>query len=155
MGPSVSLIDLTPFLSADRVVFLPEGSEKDEILANLAEVTARSEAVTDGPAFARAIFEREEVSSTGIGGGIAVPHAKLPSVESFVITIGISRDGIPFDAKDGGLVHLVVTIAASDDLREDYLKVLATVASRFKDPDIYARVVAAEDPDTVVAALLA
>lgn len=147
------LIDLRAFLAPERILFLDGQVNKREALLRLAELTTRCRAVGDKKAFVRAIFQREEVSSTGIGGGIAVPHAKLPSIEGFVITVGVSRTGIPFAGKDGRPVNVLVMIAASDRERETYLRVLATVAARLKDPAVCEAIVAASEPEQVIEAL--
>jgi len=136
-GPGQPLLpDLAPYISADRVHFFAADADKSAVLARLTELTAAHPAVTDAAAFTAAIIEREEVSSTGIGGGIAVPHAKLPSIDDFVISIGVSPAGVEFAAKDGGPVYLAVMIAASDAELPRYLQVLAAVASRLKDPAV-------------------
>ena len=134
--PGAPQLDLTPYLAADRILFLDDGCSKADALQTLAERTGQHDNVRDADAFVRAIFEREEVSSTGIGGGIAVPHAKIPTNDGFTISIGISRSGLDFCAKDGEPVHVVVMIAASDREREAYLKVLASVASRLKRQEL-------------------
>ena len=72
---------------------LDAGMSKRCPLRILAQTTAGEPSITKKDDFVRAIFEREEVSSTGIGGGIAVPHAKLTFNLDFVITIGICPDG--------------------------------------------------------------
>lgn len=147
-GPA--LYDLTTCVSPERVCFLPAGINKNEALKQLAHCTAKHTAITDRDAFVTAIHERELVSSTGIGGGIAVPHAKLPSITDFVITVGICPSGMPFDAKDNKNVRLLVMIAASDQERENYLRVLATVAARLKNNQRCKQLVAASNASTVI-----
>lgn len=153
LGPT--LVDLAAYVSTERVRFLASGLEKPVALRELAELTASHPSVTDRGAFLQAIYEREEVSSTGIGGGIAVPHAKIPSVAGFVISIGISRAGIDFKAKDQRPVHLLVMIAASDSARDTYLKVLATVAARLKNEAVCRSMREAPDGAAVISAMLA
>ena len=75
-GPAA--IDLSAFLAAERVVFIAEGTSKADALDQLCTAVSAAPGVGDPVGFRKAIHQREEVSSTGIGGGIAVPHAKLP-----------------------------------------------------------------------------
>ena len=130
------LIDLSTYLHPQRVIMLESGITKDQALRTLATATANEPSITEKDAFIQAIFEREEVSSTGVGGGIAVPHAKLPFNLDFVITIGICPDGIDFNAKDGEPVAILIMIAAPESERTAYLRVLATVAAMLKNREI-------------------
>jgi len=149
-----NLVDLHPYVALDRVVFLQEGLNKEQALQRLATTTAAHPDVRDAAAFATAITERERVSSTGIGGGIAVPHAKIASVYGFVISFGISHSGLAYQAKDDRPVHILVMIAASDQERDTYLKVLATVASRLKQPQLVDQLLTASGPAEVLAAFV-
>lgn len=151
--PRPALVDLSAYLDPDRILFFAPGTTKPEALQQLSVRCASCPAVTDTAAFTAAIFERERVSSTGIGNGIAVPHAKLPSVDGFAIAVGISPDGIAFDAKDDQAVTVLVMIAASEHEREGYLKVLATVASTLKQDAVRAALIAASSADEVLQAI--
>lgn len=151
--PRPALVDLSQFLDSDRILFLGEGTTKQQALERLAERCAASPAISDPRGFITAIFERERVSSTGIGGGIAVPHAKLGSITGFAIAIGISQTGIPFEAKDDRDVHILVMIAASEHERETYLRVLATVASTLKRDAVITAIRSAQQPAQVLEAM--
>lgn len=152
LGPP--LVDLSPFLAPERVIFIDHEIDKQACLAELARATASNPSISDPEGFLTAIYERELVSSTGIGDGIAVPHAKLPSIDGFVITIGVAREGVDFQAKDDQPVRLLVMIGASDAARDMYLRVLATVASRLKDPTICKTILGSDDGQTVINAIL-
>jgi mannitol/fructose-specific phosphotransferase system IIA component (Ntr-type) len=151
--PRPALVALSQFLDPDRILFLSEGTTKQQALERLAERCAASPAVADAHGFITAIFERERVSSTGIGGGIAVPHAKLGSITGFAIAIGISHAGIDFEAKDDQDVHILVMIAASEHERETYLRVLATVASTLKRDNVISAIRSATAPAQVLEAM--
>lgn len=151
--PRPALVDLSAFLDPERILFLEPGTTKHRALEQLSLRCSACPAVGDALAFTAAIFERERVSSTGIGDGIAVPHAKLPSIEGFAIAVGISRDGIPFQAKDERDVHILVMIAASEHERDTYLKVLATVAATLKRPAVCEALRGASRAEQVLRAL--
>ena len=151
--PRPSLVDLSAYLDPSRIVFFNDAVTKHAALQALATELSQAPAVSDANAFMAAIFERERVSSTGIGNGIAVPHAKLPSIEGFAIAVGIAQDGIHFDSRDGEPVRILVMIAASDQQREAYLKVLATVASTLKRDEVCAALLTAQASDAVISAL--
>lgn len=135
------------------MVLLQAGITKAQALRTLAVTTAGDPSITEKDAFIQAIFEREEVSSTGVGGGIAVPHAKLPYNLDFVITIGICAEGIDFAAKDGEPVSILIMIAAPESERTAYLRVLATVAAILKKSSVVTALRAAKDSESAIACL--
>lgn len=154
-GPGALGVDLAPYVSAERVLTLAAPITKRELLRRLVDLTAAHPWVTDKPAFAQAILEREEVTSTGIGQGVAVPHARLPSVVGFVISIAVCPAGIEFAAQDGAPVHVAVMIAATDQDRKTYLRVLASVAARLRAPGVVpALAAAAGDPERIATTFL-
>lgn len=147
--------DLAPYLSPRRVLVLPGQPPKHHVLASLIALTTDHPAVGDRAAFAHAIRDREEVTSTGIGGGVAVPHARLASVSGFVLTIGLIPAGVEFAAQDRKPVYVAVMMAATDGDRQTYLKVLAAIAGRLKlASTLPAMLAAAGAPDRVVSAFL-
>ncbi len=148
--PGPFLVDLGRFAGADRVIRVRGDPGKREVLRKLAELTAQHPSITDKSAFVRAIFEREEVTSTAIGSGVAVPHARLVSISEVLLSIGLCPDGVDYGAADGQPVRIVVMIAASDQDRRSYLPVLATVAARLKDPAVRAAMLTAPNPRAVL-----
>lgn len=128
-------VDLADYLTADRVVFL-EPQNKDSCLTRMVEVLAAAPEIEDPDALLKAIVERENILSTGIGFGIAVPHAKIPSVASFVMAVGVCGEGIAFDAIDGSPVHIVVMIAGPDGQQDQYLRILARVTLLLRNEDV-------------------
>lgn len=147
------LLELKPYVAASRIIFFEEPVLKHDVLEQLSSCAAEDETVTDTEAFRNAIFEREEVSSTGIGRGVAVPHAKIETNTGFSITIGIARHGIDYDASDEQPVYVLFMIAATDQERKAYLQLLATVAKLLKQESVYSALCDASDPQDVLAAL--
>jgi mannitol/fructose-specific phosphotransferase system IIA component (Ntr-type) len=137
------------------VLVIPGQPAKHHVLSALIALTTDHPAIGDRAAFAHAIHDREEVTSTGIGSGVAVPHARLPSVGGFVLSIGLIPAGVDFAAQDRKPVYIVVMMAATDQERQTYLRVLAAIAGRLKAATtLPAMLAAAGDPDRVVAAFL-
>ena len=112
-------ISLENIIPPERVVLL-KAVTKDEALQELAAVISRAPEVADGRRLLRAILEREQIMSTGIGLGIAIPHAKIPEVRDFVVGLGKSDAGLEFNSLDGKPVHFVVMIAGPEDQQERY-----------------------------------
>jgi PTS system fructose-specific IIC component len=143
---------LAPFLNPQRVLVLAGSPNKRTVLLELGDVVADAPEVGNRTAYLKALFDREDVTSTGIGGGIAVPHAQMASITGFAIGIGLVPEGCDFTAKDGKPVRVVVMIAAPEGDRPTYLKVLAAVAGRLSRPDVIAAMLAAPNAKAVIAA---
>jgi mannitol/fructose-specific phosphotransferase system IIA component (Ntr-type) len=90
------------------------------------------------------ILERERLSSTGIGSGIAIPHAKHPLADRQIAAFGRSRVGIPFDAIDRKPVHLIFLIVGPVGANEAHLKVLARISKFLHDTSFRERLFTAE-----------
>jgi mannitol/fructose-specific phosphotransferase system IIA component (Ntr-type) len=147
--------DLAEMISEDRIIDL-KSETKEGALRELVEALATSSSVLDKEALFRAIIEREKTLSTGVGIGVAVPHAMIPEVTGFVIAIGRSHKGIEFDALDEKPVRIIVMIAASDKhSRGDYLKLLARLMQRLRGKDFRRRVMFAKTPREIYDAFLA
>ncbi len=82
------------------------------------------------------ILEREELGSTGIGRGVAIPHAKHAAVKKVVGTVGICPEGIDFRALDGGQVFVVFLMMSPPDAREDHLKAMKKVADHLRNDTV-------------------
>jgi len=145
-------MNLSRFLSADRIVDLT-ARDKAGALRELSAVLCTSRDVTDGKAFQKAIIDREAILSTGIGLGIAVPHAKVSSVRDFTVAIGRSKAGIEWESLDGHPVTIVVMIAASDKQASEYTKLLAALVTRVKPDEMRRKILAAAKPEDVLALL--
>lgn len=140
-------------LSPQRVVDL-RGATKEEVLAEMVGALATSPNVTNARDLLEKVLEREEVLSTGVGVGLALPHVKIASVKDFVVGVGRHRAGVDFDAIDGEPVHLVVMIGCNESQSADYLKVLSKVVRSLKEKAFQDRLMAAAKPADVVALFL-
>ena len=103
---------------------------KEEVLEELTDLLEKTGKVSDREDFLKTIREREELGSTGIGYNIAIPHARSSGIKSLVGALGISKEGIDFDALDKEPVYLFFMLGAPQNASGDYLKALATI-SRF------------------------
>jgi len=136
--------DLGEVISEDRIVDL-KAETKEEALRELVAVMATSNCVLDKEALFGAILEREKTLSTGVGIGVAIPHAMIPEVTGFVAAIGRSHRGIEFDALDEKPVRIVVMIAASDKhSRGEYLKLLSRLMQKLRSKDFRRRIMFAK-----------
>jgi fructose-specific phosphotransferase system IIA component len=143
-----AMFRLAELITEDRIVDL-KGNSKDEVLKELVEVLAKASEVEDKEGFYRAILDRESILSTGIGLGIAVPHAKISTVKSLVAALGKTKKGINYGALDDQPVNIVVMIGANDAQQSDYIRALARVTLLLKNEKIRQAIVQADTPGKV------
>ena len=145
-GPT---IDLRDHLAPEQVIDLTARS-KDEALVQMVDAAATTDAVTDRDELLLAVRAREKILSTGIGLGIAIPHARISSVERFVVALGRHAKGLDFESIDQKPVHIVVLIAGPKDTQKPYLELLAQLSKRLKLADVRTKIAEGADPAEVV-----
>ncbi len=141
-------MDLSDFLTPDRVAIL-NSTDKPSCLDEMCRLISRSTAIADANDFRRAILRREETLSTGIGLGLAVPHAKIDTVKNFVLAVGIQPRGLEFDSLDKKPVHIVVMVGTPADKQREYLRLLAEITSLLKEEAVRVRILEAPDVASV------
>lgn len=97
----------------------------------------------------KAIMKREELGSTGIGRGVAVPHTKHPSVERLVGTVAISKEGVEFASLDGELVQLFFLLVSPPDRPGDHLRALENISRQLRDETFCRFLKQAKSPEDV------
>ncbi|MCP4137362.1 MAG: PTS sugar transporter subunit IIA [bacterium] len=129
---------MSPVISYTDKKFVKELNVKDKFQAidDLARVFDSSGVCSNIDALIKSLKEREEIMSTGIGVGIAIPHAKIECVKKMAFAIGVSKDGIDFDSMDGEPVHLVLLVAAGEKQHKEYLRLLANIMAILKKEDV-------------------
>ena len=142
---SESQIQVRNILSPERVVFINHSSKHDA-LVQLSEVLATAPQVKNAAELTTEILKREELMSTGIGRGIAIPHVRLPSVTDLVMAVGVCRKPIEdFQAIDDQPVSLLFMIAAAYNQHSYYLKTISHFSAIFKQNDLVSEMVGAKD----------
>jgi PTS system nitrogen regulatory IIA component len=97
-----------------------------------------------------ALVDREKIMSTGIGFGIAIPHAKIKGVREIAFAVGISQSGIDFDSMDGKPVHIIILFAAGERQQKDYLTLLSRIMSILKDEAVRAQIINSGSADEII-----
>lgn len=87
----------------------------------------------DEESIVSAILKREELGSTGIGNGVAVPHTKHPSVDQLVATVGLARDGVDFASLDGEVVHILFLLISPPERPGDHLRGLENISRHLRN----------------------
>ncbi|OGW87017.1 MAG: hypothetical protein A3C35_00645 [Omnitrophica bacterium RIFCSPHIGHO2_02_FULL_46_11] len=106
---------------------------KEDVLKELVDVLAQVENIGDAKGILKALIERENLGSTGIGQGIAIPHGKTDKVTRLVAVLGISKSGVNFDALDGEPVYIFFLLVAPKATAGPHLKALAQISRLLRD----------------------
>lgn len=109
--------------------------DKETVIAELVDSLQAAGEINsaDRDDIVKAILKREELGSTGIGRGIAVPHTKHPSVTKLVGTVGVSSQGVEFDSLDGEKVQLFFLLVSPPDRPGDHLRALENISRQLRD----------------------
>ncbi len=102
-----------------------------ELITSLVSASRVSE--DDRDSIISAVMKREELGSTGIGRGVAVPHTKHPSVDRLIGTVAISGQGVDFDSLDGEKVQLFFLLISPTDRPGDHLRALENISRQLRD----------------------
>lgn len=123
------------FISVKAIKPELESKDKEAVIRELAaSLVASGDIMEDSvESIIKAILKREELGSTGIGRGIAVPHTKHPSVEKLVGTVGVSSEGVDFNSLDGESVHLFFLLVSPPDRPGDHLRALENISRQLRD----------------------
>ncbi|HRI87366.1 MAG TPA: PTS sugar transporter subunit IIA [Candidatus Hydrogenedentes bacterium] len=137
-------------IEKEAVIIFQSGITKHEALDQLAEAIANLGVVSDVEKFLHALRERENVMSTGIGSGVAIPHVRIDSITKPTVGIGISHEGIEFNTLDNKPVHIVILFAMPTGSQKEYLGLLAHVMTAMKAPGFRYELGACETQEAVV-----
>ena len=126
-------MNLSAFCGTNLIELDLTSNTAEKVLVELAKLLANSDKVKDADAVYKALAEREELASTGIGFGVALPHARSKAVTGLTIAVGRSKKGIEFGALDKGLVHLFFAIVVPDTAVNTHLTALGKLSYLLKD----------------------
>jgi mannitol/fructose-specific phosphotransferase system IIA component (Ntr-type) len=145
---------LSSKLTPELVLVDPEVRTRDELFRLFGDVLHDQGIVEDPTAVASRLVEREEILSTGIGGGVAVPHAQVPGLGKLVMTASVHPDGIEYPALDDEPVRLVFCLLGDATTTADHLAGLARLARLARSRESLSDLVAAESGREFVDALV-
>lgn len=126
-----------------------KGETKQAVLREAAELIAAEHKLNADEIF-QILVEREELGSTGIEEGLAIPHGKHRDVRDMVMCVARSTRGIDFESRDGKPTHLFVVLIAPENDAGKHLKALARVSRIFKQPQVRQALIEASDRDAIV-----
>lgn len=123
------------FVSTEAIRVDLNANSKEGVIAEMVSALVATGQITedDMQGINEAILKREELGSTGIGRGVAVPHTKHPSVARLVGTVGVSGHGVDFNSLDGEKVHLLFLLISPPDRPSDHLRALENISRQLRD----------------------
>src|SRR5215467_5151583 len=123
------------FVSTDAIRAKLAADDKEGVIREMTQSLADAGKVAAGEleGIVEAILKREELGSTGIGRGVAVPHTKHPSVHELVGAVAVSDEGVDFDSLDGEKVHLLFLLISPPDRPGDHLRALENISRQLRD----------------------
>ncbi|MFI8578198.1 fructose-specific PTS transporter subunit EIIC [Rossellomorea aquimaris] len=127
---------ITELLTKDTIQLNISSASKTGVIDELVSVLDKSGKLEDPEEFKQAILNREAQSTTGIGEGIAIPHAKTSAVKAPAIAFGKSAEGVDYESLDGTPAHLFFMIAATEGANQTHLEALSRLSSMLMDPDV-------------------
>ncbi|HNX81378.1 MAG TPA: PTS sugar transporter subunit IIA [Candidatus Omnitrophota bacterium] len=143
-------VNLISLLKDKGIVLELEGDCKKKILAELAAIAGQSSKMLNEKGFLKIMIERESLGSTGIGNGVAIPHAKSKYVKDFILVFARKSGGIDFGALDGERTYLFFALASPQEKVGMHLKILAEISHLVKDKFIVDRLRQAKDKKEIL-----
>ncbi|HRY73281.1 MAG TPA: PTS sugar transporter subunit IIA [Spirochaetia bacterium] len=146
-------MNLKNVLTRDSIALHLQGRTKEAIVDELLAVAAKSGKIKDLSAARKSVLEREARMSTGMKHGIAIPHGKTDAVDDLVACIGVSDQGVDFEALDDEACRIFIMTLSPAAKTGPHLQFLAEVSLLFKSGEKRAAIAAAKEPEEVLAIL--
>lgn len=128
-------------------------ADRQDVLRALADRVAERGLVKNGEELFQKLWEREQLGSTGIGGGIAIPHCKLPKLARGIVAVGLigpaGEDGVDFGAADGKPVRVLFLVVSPSGSPAEHLQILAAISRWARAGQHAEKIVGLSDPAAV------
>ncbi|MGD6992876.1 PTS fructose transporter subunit IIABC [Sutcliffiella horikoshii] len=141
---------ITDLLTKDTVTLQLKSSNKSDVIKELIDSLDGAGKLADKKKYEEAILAREAQSTTGIGEGIAIPHAKTDAVKTPAIAFGVAKDGVDYESLDGQPSQLFFMIAASAGANNEHLETLSRLSSMLMDSEFRNALLAASSKEEVI-----
>ena len=145
---------ISELLPRSAIVLNLQSKEKFEVISELVRPLVAAGAITEEAEFVSAIVRRENMESTGIGLGVAIPHARTKAVPDIVLAFGRSDSGVDFNSLDGKPSHLIFLIAAPEEQKTEYIMTLARLSKLLRKDEVRIGLNKAGSPDDVLGVIM-
>lgn len=142
---------LIDFINEKNVMIDITETDKEKLLCYMVDRLAKNDSISDYKEVEKAILAREQLMSTGVGNGIAIPHAKTIAVESITIAIAVLKKGINYKAVDKKKVHIIFMLLSPKNAASENLKVLTTIAKLLRSNQVFIdKLINSEDTKEII-----
>lgn len=146
----MEVLKITDFMTEDLISLDLKAKKKEDILKELVGIMSNSSNILDEEKCYNALLEREKLGSTGIGKGVAIPHAKTEYAEGLTIGFGISKEGIDFESLDESETNIFFVFASPLKDSHKYLKILARISRLIRDREFRKKLLEATDSKEIM-----
>ena len=133
-----------------RLIMFLTASTQVEVLKQMVHGIYETGKLEDEERFYRAILDREKIVSTGIGMGVAIPHAKMDAYDQFFIALGVLQHPVDWHALDEAPVRLIFMIGGPDDKPTEYLQILSNLTQAIKNEERRKKILSLREPEAMI-----
>lgn len=148
--PTTQTTEINQLLDPDRVKIDLPGASKTEVINALIDVLQGHEGIDSLEAVRSAIFEREEMMSTGVGKGLGLPHAKTPAATETVAAFATTAQPVDFGSIDDEPIRLLLLLVGPEDHKSQHVKILGRISRLVSRDSLRERLIEAEEPETII-----
>ncbi|MFA4838155.1 MAG: PTS sugar transporter subunit IIA [Candidatus Neomarinimicrobiota bacterium] len=141
---------ISNLLSTETIVLSLKHSDKEGIIEELLDLAVKTGKVKDRKKALKALLDREDLGSTGLESGLAIPHARTNAVNGVAIALGISKEGIDFQSADNKPSHLFFLLLAAENETGVNVQVLALIARMNLSSQFRSKMVSAESAESAL-----
>lgn len=127
--------NVSDYIKKDTIELNLKSKNKNSVIKEMYENLKKTGLILNEEQALKDLYAREEMGTTGIGRGVALPHAKTDSVSELVLTIGICKDGIEYSSIDESKVNILFMFLCPQENTQEYLKVLARISRLIRNDD--------------------
>ncbi len=141
---------ITDILTEDVIRINLPGSTKDELINAMVDLAATQQKIVDKEKVREAIFERERIMSTGVGGGFAIPHGKSDAVTDIVGAFAVTSQPVNYQSLDDQPVRILFLLVGRDNMVGPHIKLLSRISRLMNKADFRQRLIDAKSPAEIL-----
>ncbi|MBL1456823.1 MULTISPECIES: PTS sugar transporter subunit IIA [unclassified Methylophaga] len=141
-------------VNADNISFHDEATSKKRVIENLSRMLAANTSAATAEKIFQVLLERERLGSTGLGKGVAIPHARVPDLTHTVAAMLTLETPVEFEAADGKPIDIAFGLLVPEDDTEHHLQHLSRLVTLFRDEEICSRIRQASNAEAIFELLL-
>ncbi len=148
--PTTQTTEINQLLRPEQVRIELPGTTKEEVINALVDVLEGHESIDSLESVRKAIFDREEMMSTGVGKMLGLPHAKTSAATETVAAFATTEEPVEFGAIDDEPIRLLLLLVGPEEHKSKHIKILGRISRLVSRDALRERLIAAEDPETVI-----